>query len=153
MKKISLRQEVFKYMDDNPKKLPSEVKEKFPNANRITIDTYIKSWRKVRYKRDIYRDKNQDPNINPPMRSIDDPEEFLMFVCLEELNRPDRDSRYASILLQLLDKKKAIRTKEVKSLSHIQNKSFKLLVKRLRENSQEESSMDISQRSGSSQKA
>ena len=47
---VSIRQEIFNYMDDHPKFLPEKVKKAFPLYNPKTVEQYIKQWRKDKYK-------------------------------------------------------------------------------------------------------
>ena len=100
----SLRQDIFKYKDDHPREKPKEVISKFPGENEGSIRTYIKQWSKSnipKTKGNIPKN-NTKSTINPPQTEpsfIDDPDELLLSVAIRELNKPDPDPRWASILI------------------------------------------------------
>ena len=105
-------------MNDHPRAKPREVKPKFKGEKASSIETYIKQWRKK--SRDIPKKKVISPKKKviekvqdnpPPLNRVytDDPDELLMSVAIRELNKPQPDPRWASILINC--KKENITTK------------------------------------------
>lgn len=64
--------------------------------------------------------KTPSPSYSPTIELIDDPVELLTSTCVRELNKKAPDSRWASILLTLLDKTNKLEYKDVEE-AQLQN--------------------------------
>jgi len=65
---ISTRQEIFNYLDNNPRDKPRKVSEKFPKVPMNTVYVYIRQWKKERYKKE--KKTNISNNIQKPIIKI-----------------------------------------------------------------------------------
>ena len=81
--------------------------------------------------------KNNDKSS--PLAFIDDPDELLLSVAIRELNRPDPDPRWATILINC--KKENISTKE-EAIERFKQLSTQGLVNLLNKSLQEESPIE-----------
>ena len=96
----SLKQQVFKYMDDNPKAKPMEVKENVESKNIETIRGYVKLWRKENWEK-----------IKPPLNPFD-----LIPKYIEKLG-VDKEIKELTIkFLETFQSKKKIGNRKLKGL-------------------------------------
>ena len=111
MPEISLRQQVFVFLKNNPNIKSDELKEKFKDESWNSVRTYRNQFWKEQKKSDISpitKGKQRDSNpIIPPETTnptsqpiIDDPDELLYSVAIRELNKSQPDPRWATILIQ-----------------------------------------------------
>lgn len=123
-----------------------EFYEKHPESSIEQLATHADCSERTVYRalskvRKEPSDTKQSPtttNVKSPSHShsstndfIDDPVELLTDVCIRKLNAPDPDSRWASILLQLLDKTNNLEFKdrsEAQLRSQLKNKSISDLI-------------------------
>jgi len=163
-KTISLRQKVFNYLDKNPTADRSKTIEAFKTYSANSVRTYFTQYFKILSDKnisDISSQKRSDPiqgkTTIPPLLTpdgsdhpyIDDPDELLYSVSIRELNKPNPDARWATILLQA--KKQNITQKG--DDTQLQRQSISTLVSKLKEKLPDDVKEETLPPSGNLQKA
>jgi hypothetical protein len=121
---MTYKEAIEKELELNFKISFEEASKRIEGLKQKTFNNVKSQWKK--HNRDssgINGKKPKTKNIpekelNSPLTFIDDPNELLMSVAMRELNKSNPEVRWASILLQMLDKTKQLETKsksEVKS--------------------------------------
>ena len=121
-----------------PDKPNSFYYKQFPRGNKSTIRSYKFRLRKI-IKANATVDatkkkqRKKEISINPPKTTktpfIDDPDELLMSVSTRELNRPNPDPRWASILISVRKENIGKSKKEGDIQSKFKSMDIKELVK------------------------
>ena len=116
--------------------------EHFPNADKSTIRSYKSRAKKNKVSKIVSPKVSKLPKStnkkDPPQEKIsfiDDPNELLLSVAIRELNKPNPDPRWASILINC-KKEKITNTNEV--IDQFKNLPTAALVNLLNKSSQEE---------------
>ena len=133
----SLRQQVFIFLKNNPNAKNPDLYEKFKGESHNSLRTYKNQFFNSQSQLDISPiTKQSKPQFIPPqIEYTDDPDELLLSVAIRELNKPDPDPRWASILINC--KKEKITTKGA-AFEQFKNLPTQALVNLLSKNSQEE---------------
>jgi len=134
----SLRQQVFKYLQDHPTADTERLQNAFKEVSWNSVRTYRNQYWKEHVSPDITDKKiPKSTTKTPPQETsfIDDPNELLLSVAIRELNKPNPDPRWASILINC-KKEKITNTNEV--IDQFKNLPTQALVNLLNKSSQEE---------------
>jgi len=119
-----------------------EAQKEIPTLTKANFYKCRRQWLKSKSPPKITKSKQSTKNTkstkkNPPQEIsfIDDPNELLLSVAIRELNKPNPDPRWASILINC-KKEKITNTNEV--IDQFKNLPTQALVNLLNKSSQEE---------------
>lgn len=134
---MNLRQAVFDALSKEPTLTNKQLYNLFPKGNKTSIRVYIADFKK---QNNVVITPKKIPKSthkpSPPLETttfIDDPNELLMSVAVRELNKPDPDPRWASILINC--KKENITTKgdDIESFRKLPNQVLATLLNKSRQ--------------------
>ena len=118
---VSKRQEIFIYMTDNPKALPEKVKEKFPDYKASTVETYIKQWRKQKYKGNNKRDIPSDNNfVTLPKDCTSLTPEMIESIIVERI----KEDQSPNMIRTMVDYYTKVKINEPDNIEKIDMKKF-----------------------------